>query len=78
MDEMIEDAVLAAGGEMDDMPGEEEEFMPVRSLPDLLISASCLRKHPTMWEKSVQWHCLSSCRQHRPNVGGRLKMHSST
>jgi hypothetical protein len=31
MDDMIEDAVQAAGGEMDDMPGDEEEFMPVNS-----------------------------------------------
>ena len=29
MDDMIEDAVLAAGGEMDDAPGDDEEFMPV-------------------------------------------------
>ena len=31
MDDMIEDAVLAAGGEMDDTPGDDEEFMPVGS-----------------------------------------------
>ena len=32
MDDMIEDAVLAAGGEMDDTPGDDEEFMPVGML----------------------------------------------
>lgn len=36
MDDMIEDAVLAAGGEMDDTPGDDEEFMPVRSRFDFM------------------------------------------